>query len=178
MPYIFHDPVADHRTVEDIALADEVRHKGILRLVVDILRCADLLDAALVHDHHGVGHGQGFLLIVGDIYKRDAHLLLDTFQFVLHILTQTQIQRAQRLVQQQHLRPVHQGTGNRHTLLLTTGELVDTPAVKALQADDLQHFTDTLPYLVLRHFCDTQAEALCFQTRPDAETAHISGTPC
>ena len=100
---------------------------------------------------------------MGDIYKRDAHLLLDTFQFVLHILTQTQIQRAQRLVQQQHLRPVHQGTGNRHTLLLTTGELVDTPAVKALQADDLQHFTDTLSYLVLRHFCDTQAKGDVFK---------------
>ena len=41
--------------------------------------------------------------------------------------------------------------------------MVDTPAVKALQADDLQHFTDTLPYLVLRHFCDTQAEGYVFK---------------
>ena len=39
--------------------------------------------------------------MVGNIYKRDAHLLLDALQFVLHILAQTQIQRAQRFVQQQ-----------------------------------------------------------------------------
>ena len=107
----FHDLIPDHDAVEDVALADEVRHKGVLRLVVDVLRRADLLDAALVHDHHGVGHGQGLLLVVGDIYKRDAHLLLDTLQLVLHILAQSQIQRAQRLVQQQNLGAVHQSAG-------------------------------------------------------------------
>ena len=87
-----------HDAVENVALTDEVRHKGVLRLVINIFRGADLLDAALVHDHHGVGHGEGLLLIVGNIYKGNAHLLLDTLQLILHILAQTQIQCAQRLI--------------------------------------------------------------------------------
>ena len=70
-----------------------------LNYVGSITVDADLLDAALVHHHHGVGHGQGLLLIVGNIYKGNAHLLLDTLQLVLHILAQTQIQCAQGLVQ-------------------------------------------------------------------------------
>ena len=94
-----HHIVLMHDAIEDVALADEIRHEGVFRLVVNVLRCADLLDAALVHHHHGVGHGQGLLLIVGNIYKGNAHLLLDTLQLVLHILAQTQIQCAQGLVQ-------------------------------------------------------------------------------
>ena len=35
-----------------------------LNYVGSITVDADLLDAALVHHHHGVGHGQGLLLIV------------------------------------------------------------------------------------------------------------------
>ena len=100
---------------------------------------------------------------MSNIYKRDAHLLLDALQFVLHILTQTQIQRAQRLVQQQHLRAVHQCAGDGHALLLAAGKLVSAPAVKALQADDLQHFRDTLPYLLLRYLGDTQTEGDVFK---------------
>ena len=100
---------------------------------------------------------------MGHIYKRYAHLLLDTLQLVLHILAQTQIQRAQRLVQKQYLRTVHQCAGDGHPLLLAAGQLVDAAAVKALQADHLQHFGDTLPYLLLRHFGDAQAEGDVFK---------------
>ena len=100
---------------------------------------------------------------MGHIYKRYAHLLLDTLQLVLHILTQPQIQCAQRFVQKQDLRTVHQRAGNGHTLLLAAGQLVDAAAVEALQADHLQHFGDTLPYLVLRHFGDAQAEGDVFK---------------
>ena len=42
-------------------------------------------------------------------------------------------------------------------------QLVDAAAVEALQADHLQHFGDTLPYLVLRHFGDAQAEGDVFK---------------
>ena len=92
----FRNTVLGHNAVQDIALADKVSNKGIDRLVVYICGRAYLLDITVVHYHNGVAHGKGFLLIVGNIYKRDAHLLLDALQFVLHILTQTQIQRAQQ----------------------------------------------------------------------------------
>ena len=122
-----------HDAVNDIALTDEIRHEGVLRLVVDVLRGADLLDLALVHDHDGVAHGQGLLLVVGDIDKGDAHLLLDALELDLHILAQLQVQGAQRLVQQQHLGPVHQRPGNGHPLLLAAGELMDLRCSKPLR---------------------------------------------
>ena len=56
-----------------------------LNYVGSITVDADLLDAALVHHHDGVGHGECLLLIVRHIYKRNAHLLLDPFQLDLHI---------------------------------------------------------------------------------------------
>ena len=116
------DPVIfQHDAVQDVAFADEVRHKGVLGLIVYIFGFADLLDTALVHHHNGIGHGQRFLLIVGHINKGNAHCLLDPFQFVLHILAQTQIQCTQRLVQKQYLGAVHQRAGNGNPLLLTAG---------------------------------------------------------
>ena len=71
-----HQLVPNHSPVDDVALADEVGHKGVLRLVVDLLRSTHLLDIPLIHDHDGVGHGQGLLLIVGHIDKCDAQLIL------------------------------------------------------------------------------------------------------
>ena len=41
-----HHPVLMHDAVDDVGLADEVGHEGVLRLVVNILRSADLLDLA------------------------------------------------------------------------------------------------------------------------------------
>ena len=75
----------------------------------------------------------------------------------------SQIQRSQRFVQKQYLRAVHQSAGDGHPLLLAAGKLVDTAAVKALQADHLQHFGDALADLFLRHFRDTQAEGNVFK---------------
>jgi len=83
-----HQLVPDHDAVNDVGLTDEVRHKGVLGLVIDILRRADLLDAALVHHYDGVGHGQGLLLVVGDVDEGDAHLLLDFLQLQLHVLAE------------------------------------------------------------------------------------------
>ena len=119
--------------VEDVALADEVRHEGVLGLVVDALRRAYLLDAAAVHDDHGVAHGQGLLLVVRYIYERDAQLLLDALELVLHVLAQPQVERAQRLVEQQHLGAVDQRAGDGHALLLAAGELVRLALLKPLR---------------------------------------------
>ena len=67
-----------HDAVDDVALPDEIGNKGITRLIVDILRCANLQNVAVSHDHHTVGHGERFLLIVGDIDEGDLQSLLNT----------------------------------------------------------------------------------------------------
>ena len=60
-------------------------------------------------------------------------------------LRSLQIQRAQRLVEQQHLGPVDQGAGDGHALLLAAGERGPTLRFsKPLRRDDLQHLRDAL----------------------------------
>ena len=49
-----------------------------------------------------IGHGERFLLVMGDIDECDARPLLDVFQFVLHVLAQLQIECAKRFVKQKN----------------------------------------------------------------------------
>ena len=48
---------------------------------------------------------------------------LQQLQLELHLLAQLPVERAERLVEQQHGRAVHQGAGERDALLLAAGEL-------------------------------------------------------
>ena len=65
--------------------------------------------------------------------------LLDALELDLHILAQLQVQRAQRLVQQKHLRMVHKRPRDGHALLLPAGERGRVAPLVALQAHQLQH---------------------------------------
>ena len=56
----------------DIAVADKVSDKSILRFIVNILRRSDLLDIALIHNNDRVGHGQCLFLVMCDINKGNA----------------------------------------------------------------------------------------------------------
>jgi len=60
---------------------------------------------------------------MGDIDEGDAGLVLQPFQLGLHLLAQLEVQRAQRLVQQQHARLVHHRPGQGHALALAAGKL-------------------------------------------------------
>lgn len=83
-----NDPVFHHDTVDDIAVPDKIGYERVDRLVVDHFRCADLLDVALVHDDDGVGHGEGFLLVVRNEDKGDAELVFQADQLILHFLAE------------------------------------------------------------------------------------------
>ena len=67
-------------------------------------------------------HGERLFLVVGDVDEGDAQLLLHRLELDLHLLAQLQIQRAQRLVQQQHLRLVDQRARDGDALLLAAGQ--------------------------------------------------------
>ncbi|MNM86824.1 hypothetical protein D3C81_989880 [compost metagenome] len=60
---------------------------------------------------------------MGDENKGDPQLALQLFQFALHLFTQLEVQRAQRFVQQQHPRSVHQRAGQCDPLALATGKM-------------------------------------------------------
>ena len=95
----FHNFVAYHFTIEDIALANEISNERVYGLVINIGRSTNLLHLTLAHNHYGVAQSQGLLLVVRHIDKRDAQSLVHILKLHLHILTHLQIQCCQRLIQ-------------------------------------------------------------------------------
>ena len=78
--------------------------KRAARPLVDIVRRAELQHAAVLHHRDPVGHRQRLLLVVGDQHEGDAGLALDALQLDLHAAPQLQVERRQRLVEQQQAR--------------------------------------------------------------------------
>src|SRR5690606_35586026 len=64
------------RSGDKVGLADKLRDETGRRLLVELLRGADLLDLTLIHDDDDVGDGQRLRLVVGDVDGRDPQLLL------------------------------------------------------------------------------------------------------
>ena len=91
--------------------------------LVELARRGDLLDLAGRHDRDPVRHRQRLFLIVGDVDEGRLGALLDRLQLELHLLAELQVERAERLVEQQRGGPVDERPGERDALALTAGEL-------------------------------------------------------
>jgi hypothetical protein len=94
-------------------------------VIVELLRRADLHDLAGAHHADPVAQRQRLLLVVGHQDEGDAELALKVLQLDLHLLAQLAVERGQRLVEQQELRLVHDGSRQRHPLLLAARHLPD-----------------------------------------------------
>ncbi len=88
-----------------------------------------------MHDHHAVGHGQRFFLIMRHKDRGDAERLLDGAHFLAQRNADFRVKRRQRLVQQQHAGPHGKRARKRHALLLTAGELERIAGAKFRQPD-------------------------------------------
>src|SRR6266576_2327124 len=87
--------------------------------LVDLGRRTDLLDPALVEHCEAVAHRERLLLVVGDVDEGDADvadLALDALQLDLHLLPELQVERPQRLVEQQHAWGIHERARERDAL--------------------------------------------------------------
>ena len=82
--------------------------------------------------------------------ERDADLGLDALQLDLHLLAQLQVERAERLVEEQHLWVVDERSRQRHALLLTTGELRRLAPLVSRQLDQLEQLRDLVADLAVR----------------------------
>ncbi len=137
-------------------MSQEIRHERGAGIFVQFGGRTQLLDDALVHHRNGIGHCHRFFLIVRDMHKGQAHFALDALEFDLHLAAQTQVKRSQRFIQQQHFGFVDQGTGQRHALLLTAGQLSGFLFGMAFQFDQREHVGD-LPADIL-HAAPAQPE--------------------
>ena len=118
------DDLLRRGAVEHVGRSDEVGDEAVGRVLVDVARLADLFDAPVVEHREPVAQRQRLVLVVGDDDERDADFALDRLQFDLHLFAQLEIQRAERLVEQQHPRPPDQGARQRHALTLAARQLL------------------------------------------------------
>ena len=91
--------------------------------------------------------------------ERDPEVLLQRLQLDLQVLAQPGVERAERLVEQQHARVQDQRAGQRHALLLAARELRGPALVEARQLHERERVADAAAALVLTAF---------WQRRPNA----------
>ncbi|MDT4852710.1 hypothetical protein FQZ97_869520 [compost metagenome] len=143
----------------------EARHELAGRAVVDLVRRADLFDAAVVHHHHGVGQGHRLFLRMGDMDEGQAELALPVAQFGTHLDAQEGVERGERLVEQQHAGLGDERTRQRHALLLAAGEFARLARAEVAHGHALQQVLRLAVAGGLVHAFHLQAEGHVVQRR-------------
>lgn len=133
------DVVRSHQSAVERGHRTQKRHhERVRRGVVHLGRGSDLLDAALVEHRDPIGDIQRLGLVVGDQHRGHVHLVVQPAQPGAQVLAHLGVQRAERLVEQQHLRVDGQRPRQRHPLPLPTGQLVGVAALKTAQPHHFQ----------------------------------------
>ena len=109
---------------------------------IDLARRADLLDAALVHHHHPVGHFERFFLVVGDEDRGHVDFGMQRAQPLPQFLAHLGVERAERLVEQQDARLDRQRPCQRNALALAAGQLARIAIGKPVELHQIQQFLD------------------------------------
>src|SRR5262249_26727574 len=145
-----------HAAMEDVHVAEEVHHERIRRLLEDLGRRADLLDASLVHDHDPVGHLERLLLVVRDEDAGDVDLVVQPAQPRAQLLTDLRVERTEGLVEQEDLGLGRARPGERHALPLPAGELRRQGLLETLELHQLEQLPHAVADLSLRPLADAQ----------------------
>src|SRR3954447_2202456 len=132
------------RQLEQVADAHEARDEARVGLLVDVARRADLEHLAAVHHRDPVAHGERLVLVVGDVDERDTDLGLDPLELHLELLAELQVEGAERLVEEQDTRAVHERARQRDTLPLTARELRRAAVAEPLEPHERQYLFDPL----------------------------------
>ncbi len=148
-----HEPAVElgHR-------AEEAHHEAVRGPLVELARAAGLHDVRVVHDHDVVGDRERLLLVVGDQQRRHVHVLVQAPQPLAQLRADLGVQRAERLVEQEHARLDRQCAGERHPLALAARELGRVAPGEPRQPDDRQQLRHAGLDLVLRLPADLQPE--------------------
>jgi hypothetical protein len=92
----------------------------------------------LAHHHHAVGELERFFLVVGDEDGGVAGAVMDLAQPAAQLAAHLGVERAERLVEQQHLGFDRHGAGKRHALALAAGELRRIALLQAGKLDQVE----------------------------------------
>ena len=121
---------------QEIRAAEERRDEPRAGPLIQRARLADFLEPPAVHDADAVRHAERFVLVVRHEHRRDADGALNLADRAPQLLADLRVERAERLVEQQHARLVRQRARERDALLLAARELARQPLVVALERDE------------------------------------------
>ena len=110
--------------LDQVDVADEARDPARIRPLVDLDRRPDLRERALMHQGDAVRDRHRLVLVVGDDHEGGLQPRLQRFQLEARLLAQLAVERRERLVEQQHLRPLGERACERDALALPAGQLV------------------------------------------------------
>ena len=97
------------------------------------------------HDRDAIGHRERFFLIVRDVQERRAELFVQRLELELHLLAELEVDRTERLIEQQDGGVEDEGAGQGDALALSAGELRRRPARERLgcEANEVKRAGDT-----------------------------------
>ena len=95
---------------------------------------------------------------MGDHDEGDAELALDLLQLHHHLLAQAVVERAERLVEEQHRGLADECAGERDALLLAAAQVPRVAIRKLVEADHLQHLAHLAIALAALDALDLEAE--------------------
>ena len=131
-------PAAVHRERGEVhrRTADETGHEPVLRVVVELLRRADLEQVAGVHHRDPAAHRHRLDLVVGDVHERRAHPLMEARDLRPRLDAELRVEVGQRLVHEEDLRLADDRPAERDALALAAGQLLRLAVEELLQAQD------------------------------------------
>src|SRR4029450_12416086 len=113
---------------------------------VDVVAGADLDDLAQVHDGDPVADMAHHRQVVGDEHVGQSQASLQLFEQVDHTGLDGDVERRDRLVEDQHLGLESEGPGDADALTLAAGKLVGIAVpVLGVQANDSKQLPDSFP---------------------------------
>ena len=118
----------------------------------------DLLHAAVLDHHDAVGDQHGLVEIVGDEQDGLLGARVDVEQLGLHGLARLRVERAERLVHQQHLGVDRERARDADALLHAAGELVRAAVERVLEADEIEIAARGVAQLAAAHALHFEAE--------------------
>ena len=143
--------------------ADEARHEGIRRPVVQRRRRVDLLDHAVLEHADALAHGHRLDLVVGHVDRRGRLAALAQGAVQLgephaHRGAELGVEVGERLVEEEHVGLLHDRPAHRDPLRLSAGQLLRISVQQMLHLQQAGGVTHALVQLRLRRARQLQAE--------------------
>ena len=138
-----------------------------------------------MHHADAIREGERLFLVVRDEHRRHVQFALDLADRAAQLLADLRVERAERLVHQQHFGPVGQRARNRDALLLAAGQLRGQAVVHAFECNELQQLLATRAPLGRLHLAHAQRELdvvgdrhvpeqrVVLEDEPDLALAHV-----